>query len=258
LNKFNLALVTGATSGIGEALAKLLADKGISLLLTGRNQSKLEEMKQLLEPEVKVEIVPADLVSREDRKKIIQKIHERQVDLLINNAGFGLYGPAISNETKIYSDMIEVDITAVMELTLEAAKAMERGKYKGVILNVSSAAAFHILPNMAVYSAAKAFVNSFSLTVDIELRKKGIRVLAACPGRVATEFQSRASERKKSSQEGGLFMSAEFAAQQIWYQILSQQPIHIFDWRYRMATYLSYLVPRELSAKIGAMWMKRH
>lgn len=253
--KFNLALITGATSGIGEAVATLLASKGIPLLLTGRNHAKLEEMKSSLQ--TKVEIIAADLSSKEDRKKIISLIHDLKVDLLINNAGFGFYGEIVDVETEELLDMIELDVISVVELTAEAAKSMVKNSQKGVILNVSSVAAFHVLPNLAVYSASKAFLNSFSRAVDFELMDKGIRVLASCPGRVATGFQSRASGGKVKSAEGGLFMTSEFAADEIWNQVLSENPVRIFDWKYRLSTFMTHFIPTSWAAKIGRSFMKK-
>lgn len=252
---FNLALVTGATSGIGEALAKLLASKGVPLLLTGRNQAKLEELRSSLK--TKVEVIAADLSLKEDRKKIVDLIYDRKVDLLINNAGFGVYGEIVSAETEALLNMIELDVMAVVELTVGAAKSMKKNDQKGVIMNISSAAAFHVLPNFAVYSASKAFLNSFSYAVDFELMDAGIRVLASCPGRVATAFQSRASGGKIQAGKSGLFMTSEFAAEEIWRQIVNETPIHIFDWRYRLSTFLAYLVPTSWAAKIGRKFIKK-
>ena len=252
---FNLALITGATSGIGEALACLLASKGVSLLLTGRNQAKLEELKSSLKTEV--EIIAADLSVREDRKKVVDLIFERKVDLVINNAGFGTYGEVVEVDTEDLLDMINLDVSAVVELTVEAAKSMKKNDQKGVILNVSSVAAYHVLPNFAVYSASKAFLNTFSRSVDIELQDQGIRVLASCPGRVTTAFQSRASGGKVKSREGGLFMTKEFAAEEIWQQILNEKQIHIFDWKYRLTTFLAYLVPTSWAARVGRKFMRK-
>lgn len=253
--KFNRALITGATSGIGESLAILLASKGIPLILTGRNQAKLEELKSSLKTQI--EIVVGDLSSKEDRKVLVNKISEFKVDLLINNAGFGFYGEIVEVETDALLEMIELDVMAVVELTAEAAKSMVKNGQKGIIMNVSSVAAFHVLPNLATYSASKAFLNSFSRAVDFELMEKGIRVLASCPGRVATGFQSRASGGKVKSNDGGLFMTSEFAAKEIWKQILCEKPVHIFDWKYRFSTFMTYFIPTSWAARIGRSFMKK-
>lgn len=250
MKEFNRALITGATSGIGKALAELLAQKGIPLILTGRNFSKLEEIRRALNKKVPVEILVADLGIKEDRESIVKFLRDTQVDLLINNAGFGYYGSVLSRETSDWLNMLEVDVAAVLELTVEGAKALTTRGQRGIIMNISSAAAFQIFPHLAVYAASKAFLNSFSQSLDYDLKPQGIRVLIACPGKVATAFRARASGRALSVRAEGLFMSVEYAAKSIWNQIQNEKRLHIFDWRYRLGTYLSYLIPNAWLVKI--------
>lgn len=256
MHQFKRALITGATSGIGEALARLIASKGTALILTGRNHVKLNELKLELSHEVPVSVIVADLQSRRDRKELISFIKDNPVDLVINNAGSGLYGPAISKTSESLLGMLELDAAAVLELTVESAKMFSAAKEKGVIMNISSAAAFQIMPNFAVYSASKAFVNTFSQAIDYELKNQGIRVLTACPGKVATQFSSRASEGKVKTIAGGTVMTPEYAAKQIWNQIQSQKSLHIFDWKYAFSTFISYLFPKALVVWIASTFMK--
>lgn len=256
MRSFDLALVTGASSGIGEAFAELLADQGTALVISGRNQGRLNAVAERLRSKVEVSVVQADLSDVKERGKLVEVIKNRAPDLVVNNAGFGFYGEAVNLSTKKQMEMLEVDGAAVLELSLEGAKAMiEKGK-KGVILNVSSAAAFQIFPYFAVYAAVKAFVNSFSQSFDEEVRAKGVRVLAACPGVVATRFRKRASQGKQ--QESDPFaMSQEFAANELWKQIQLEKPIRTFDWKYRVATFFSrYLVPNKLIAKFAKKAIK--
>lgn len=254
--RFKRALITGATSGIGEALARIAASKGIALVLTGRNQIKLNELKNELSHQVPVEVLAVDLVSRQERKDVVYLIRDNPVDLLINNAGSGLYGPAITKNPQELLNMLELDAAAVLELTVEAAGAMLNAKQSGVIMNISSAAAFQIIPGLAVYSAAKAFVNSFSQSMDYELKEKGIRVLVACPGKVATQFSSRASGGKMKSEPGGTVMTTDFAANEIWNQIVKEKALHIFDWKYALSAFASSFIPTALAARIAASFMK--
>lgn len=241
--KFTLALVTGASSGIGEALCRLLASKGIELILSGRNQAKLQEIAAGLPTHA--EIIPADLANGATRSKIIEKIQQRVPDLVINNAGFGLYGEALSHSTKDQMEILAVNGNAVLEITLEAARAMINASKKGVILNVSSAAAMQVFPYFAVYSAAKTFVNQFSESLDWETRYHGVRILTSCPGMVATDFPNRAAKRPIGRQSDAHTMTAAYAAQEIWHQIETEKPLHIFNWRYRLATFASrYLIPK--------------
>ncbi len=246
---FSLALVTGASSGIGEALCHLLAGKGVELIIAGRNKERLQQLAAQLQ--VKATIVPGDLSLPADRLRLIEKIREAKPDLVINNAGYGLYGEALSYETQTQMDILKVDIDAVVELSLEAARKMVSSKKEGVIVNISSAAAFQVFPCFAVYAASKAFVNHFSESLDEELRHYGIRVLASCPGMVATHFRARASGEEISPGSSSLVMTASFAANEIWGQIEKRKPIHVFNWKYRLGTWLTrYLIPKKWAIKI--------
>ncbi len=249
---FKLALITGASSGIGESLAYLLADKGIDLILHGRNKAQLEKTARDLQSKVKVEILIADLAQPGERKKIIQALHEKKPDLVINNAGFGLYGEALTCETKELLDIVEVNSMAVLELTLEAARALSANGNKGVILNVSSSAGeIPVCPGFTVYSASKAMVNRFSQSLDEELKKKGIRVLVACPGFVRTNFRQRAGGGQgEDSAYSKLAMTREYAAQQIWRQIENLKPIHIFDWKTRFLVIGANIFPKKWVAAL--------
>lgn len=245
---FSKALVTGATSGIGEATARLLASKGISLILSGRNKEKLAALAK----ELRAVAVVADL--GESREPLISVIEEYIPDLVINNAGYGLYGEALSQARDNQLDILEVDAAAVLELSLAAAEALRNHGKEGVIMNVSSVAAFHPFPRFAVYAAAKAFVNHFSQSFDLEMRPYGIKVLAACPGMVSTRFRGRASLGKdRGENRSSMVMSADFAAKEIWWQICKGKPLHVFDYKYRLGVFIaSYLLPKRWVAKFLA------
>lgn len=249
MQKFRLALVTGATSGIGKALSHLLASKNISLILTGRDESALADLKKELS-HVNVTTIAGDLSSIRDRSALSYVIESNAPDLVINNAGFGLYGDAVSHPIAEQLNIMEVNGMAVLELTLVAGKALMKAGKPGVIMNISSAAAFQVFPGMAVYAASKAFVNSFSQSLDMEFEKNGVRVLASCPGFITTGFSKRASKGAGKTKPKIKPMSVEFAAQEIFWQIEKLKPLHIFDWRFRWATWLSYFVPKRLAATI--------
>lgn len=249
-HKFQLALITGASSGIGESLASLLADQGINLIIHGRDISRLENVADRLRSKVQVTILVADLAQADDRAKVVQCIHELQPDLVVNNAGFGMYGDALTHETSKQMDILMVDAAAVLEISLEAARTLVSFDKKGVVMNVSSAAAWPIFPAFAVYGACKAFVNQFSESFDEEVKHLGVRVLACCPGVVATGFRQIAGGGANRGDQMEP-MSAEFAAQEIWNQIQSGQKIRIIDWRYRALIFLvRYIMPKCLVAKV--------
>lgn len=244
VNQFSLALVTGATSGIGTALSRLLARKGINLILTGRNEAQLNALSIELGSLVAIQTIAADLSTIEDRHNIVRMIRKETPDLIINNAGFGLYGKAINHEVSEQLDIVDVNVTALLEFTLEGAKALKEKKKQGVILNVSSTAGFYTFPYMAVYTASKAFVNNVSQALDMEMQKSGIRILAACPGMVATNFSKRAGGKEETI-PGGIVMTPEYAAEEIWSQIIRRDPLYLFSRFYRWVTrYLVPLMPR--------------
>jgi uncharacterized protein len=243
---FSKALVTGATSGIGEAMANLLAAKAIPLVLTGRNAEKLASLQK----KMSAEVYPLELEKKESREQLGELVKLRKIDLVINNAGFGLYGEATSLPIEKQLEMVEVNCQAVLDLTLRAAKAMKDEGRRGVILNVSSAAAFQVFPNLAVYAATKAFLNSLSQSLDFELKDKGIRVLASCPGQVATDFSNRAAGRQVKGRSRFLDMTPEEAALALWEQIEKEERVHIFNWKYRFGTFLSGLLPTSVVAPL--------
>lgn len=243
---YKLALITGASSGIGKALAELLASMGINLILTGRDKDRLQELAERLASQVEVEMVVADLKDREERKKLTQIIQKKTPDLIINNAGFGLYGPTLSHSTEKSLELVEVDLLAVLEFSLEGARALMAKQKEGVIMNISSAAGFFPFPYFSVYSASKAFINQFSQSFDEEIREFNIRILTACPGMVKTSFRDRAGGKEEKTS----LMTAEFAALEIWKQIKQRKKIHIFDWRYRLGIFFSRLLPSQMLLKI--------
>ncbi|MEX1012442.1 MAG: SDR family NAD(P)-dependent oxidoreductase [Waddliaceae bacterium] len=237
------ALVTGATSGIGKELCHLLLKQGVSLIATGRDAKELEKYEGAI-------TLISDLTQVEDRKKLVSLIHEKKPDLVINNAGIGLYGDALDSPISDQMQLVEVNINALTELTLEAVKMMSAHQKMGVVLNVSSVAGFLPFPGNAAYAASKAFVTNFSVALDFECREKGIRILAACPGMVDTAFRTRAGGKEPHVSKSGV-MSARYAANQILWQIKKRKPVHIFDWKYRVGVFLmTYILPTAFTSKM--------
>lgn len=247
---FRLALVTGASSGIGESLCQLLAKQGVSLIITGRNQMALYHLADRLRCYVNVVVYPADLANDSDRQMIVRKIHELSPDLVINNAGFGLYGEAAHLSTKHQLEVLQVNAEALTEITLEGAKALLKSKTEGVIVNISSAAGFLPFPNFSIYAATKAYVNSFSQALDVELAPKGIRVLTACPGMVKTKFSLRASHGEQTANHQKK-MSSEYAAETIWKQIQKRKRINIFSGFYKWMIFLTnHVIPTSIVMRV--------
>ncbi len=193
--KTNYTLITGASEGIGYELAEIFAEKGHNLLLTARNEDKLKKIQNSLSAEYKIniEIITADLSIAQSPQKIFNFTYKRDifVDILINNAGFGLYGRFSETDFDIERSMINLNITALTELCKLFIPAMIK-KGSGKIMNVASTAAFFPGPQMAVYYAGKAYVLSFSESLSAELAQNHISVTALCPGPTRSQFMERA------------------------------------------------------------------
>lgn len=187
-NCYMYALVTGASSGIGEQIALLLAEKGYNLILTARRVEKLTALQKSITEKYSVNVITmfADLSKKEEVQNLHEKCKAYNITVLINNAGLGKIGFLSQTEQKDESFMIDTNITALYLLTKLFIKSME----KGHILNVSSIAAFQPDPKMAVYGATKSFVLNFSLAAGYELKKenKPLYISVLCPGPVNTEF----------------------------------------------------------------------
>jgi len=241
------ALITGATSGIGKAIAHFLASKGYRLCLTGRHN--LEDLEKI----PNTHAIPCDL--SKDRTPLVEYIRANAPDLVINNAGFGTYGSLISFETDVQLGMAEVMMNAVLELTMESAKALKSAGKAGVIMNISSAASFQPMPYFANYAACKAYVRALSEALDYELKDDGIRVLCSCPGVVRTDFRRRASGGKDVRTP--FEMTVDEAVLHIWRQIESGKAVEIFNWKYRCMIRLMRLLPRSFVNRMVASSMKR-
>jgi uncharacterized protein len=195
------ALVTGASAGLGEEFAIQLADLGVThLALTARRADRLEELKACLvaaNPSLRVDTIVADLADAAGVTKLIAALGKDGLDgfscdILINNAGFGDVGTFETSDSAKIESMLAVNIVALTRLTRWALPGM-LAKKAGWICNVGSTAGLIPLPTFAVYAATKAYVNSFSEALRIELHGSGVRVIALCPGPVETEFGQVAS-----------------------------------------------------------------
>jgi hypothetical protein len=185
------ALITGATSGIGQSFAAKLAKRGWSLILTGRNEEKLREMQKSLGGNI--EIIAADLAKKEDVFRVYEFCRGKDVDMLINNAGYGLFGKFEDTDLDDEINMINVNITALHILTKLFLRDFKKRDH-GTILNVASAAGFMSGPLMAAYYGSKNYVLKLSLAIWEELRRdrSNVKITVLCPGPVDTNFNNRA------------------------------------------------------------------
>lgn len=187
-------LVTGASSGIGADLARVLAGRGHGVTLVARREDRLRELAdELAGTGVRIEVVAADLSDAPPREALVRTVAERglDVDVLVNNAGFSTTGPVHASDPAAEVSMIRTDVEAVAHLcSLLVPGMVERGR--GAVLNVASTAAFQPLPGQAGYGGSKAFVLSYTRAMAQELRGRGVTATVLCPGPVETEFAAAA------------------------------------------------------------------
>jgi len=192
-------LITGATSGIGRSFALSLGSKGKSLILIGRNEKELKKLTHFLQVKRKVEVIPIqmDLTQTDSISKLERFLEKNkiQLEMVINNAGKGLYGPFKELDLEDQENLIDLNIKAFTKLSKTVIPFMDKG---GTLLQLASIAAFGPGPYMATYYASKAYVLSFSLALERELKKEGIKVAVLCPGPTRTAFFERAKMEKVS------------------------------------------------------------
>lgn len=208
------ALITGASSGIGLEMARLMAADKVDLVLVARSEDRLTTLADELKSRynVAVDVVSCDLSTLDGARTVVSALGGKPIDYLINNAGFGDFGAFIERDWEKLNEMVQLNITSLTRLThLLLPHMVERGS--GRILNVASTASFQPGPWMAVYYATKAYVLSFSDALSFELRKTGVSVTTLCPGATQSGFQALAEmENSKLVRGKNLPTSAEVAA----------------------------------------------
>lgn len=196
------ALVTGASRGLGRCFARTLAARKQNLVLVARSAAKLETLAHELRTahDIQVEIIPFDLAQNGAGQRLADELRRRelQIDLLVNNAGFGDQGRFNELSLERQVEGVNLQTTTVVELTHRLLPAMIERKSGGII-TISSMAGFQPIPFASVYSATKAFLTTFSLALEAEVKRYGVQVVTVCPGRlrVATEDAASSGERKK-------------------------------------------------------------
>ncbi len=249
-----VALVTGGTSGIGAAFARLLAARGYDLVLVARSIDRLDEMAAELRASGRtVEVLPADLADRNAVARVVERLSDptRPIDLLVNNAGFGIHASLLDTDISEFDRGFEVMCRTVFVLSGAAARGMvHRGS--GRIVNVSSTAGFL---TMGSYSSIKAWVTSYTESLAVELRGTGVGVTALCPGWVRTEFHDRAGIRS-SSIPNFMWLDAEQLVSAALRDVDRGTVISIPTLRYRALIGLARLAPksaiRSLSGAISS------
>ena len=250
-----LALVTGPTAGIGRCFAFQLAERGHDLVLVARNAEALEAVAAELRSAhgAEVEVLPADLSDRDELARVEHRLAatDRPVDLLVNNAGFGLKRPFLDNDVEEEQRMLDVLVVAVLRLTHAATRSMvARGS--GGVINVSSVAGY--LPR-GTYSAAKAYVTSLSRWADATYRDQGVRTMALCPGFTRTEFHERMDVSQESA-PSWLWLDADQLVRDALRDFDKGKAVSVPDVRYKAVTALATYVPSGLLARLQSLGRK--
>ncbi len=193
-----VVIVTGASSGIGEATAKLLAQHGAKLVLAARSQDKLTELVQELPGSL---VIPTDMTNEEQVKEMIRRTEEHfgRIDILINNAGRGYYAPIERIDMQEYRDLFEVDVVGPL-VAMQAALPLMRKQGTGMIVNISSGTTLMYRPGLGAYSSLKRALNALTLTARAELAQEGIIVSLVYPYITSTNFASVSTRRTESSE----------------------------------------------------------
>lgn len=258
--KGQTALITGASSGIGEAIARKLAAEGVNLVLVARSQDKLTKLSnELIEKNaIRSITLAADLSKPKCGTDILNQLNSRGifVDILINNAGFGTYGlfEAISPETE--QDEIMVNVASVVDMTHAFLPGMLQ-RQKGKILNIASTSSFQPVPYMATYAASKAFVLSFSEALWAEYYSRKIQVAALCPGAVETGFiDALGDESIRQTPIFSTTISPSQVANHALKALIGKKPIHIIGLKNWLMAFSVRFSPRALVVLIGEKMLR--
>jgi short-subunit dehydrogenase len=244
------ALVTGATSGIGAAYAKLLAKDKYDLVLVARDLPRLNTYAKELNKayKIKVETLQADLTKTAQLAKVEKRLssNAKPIEVLINNAGFGIKQSFADSEIKREQELLDVLVTAPMRLTHAVLPQMLK-RDRGVIVNVSSVASWIA---GGTYSAAKSYLTVFSEYLNTELKRTGIKVSALCPGFTRTEFHQRGKMRM-TGLPNFMWLSSDQVVAKSWKDAKVGKAICIPGWKYLILSTIARVAPRPIVRKAG-------
>jgi hypothetical protein len=245
-----IALITGATAGIGAQYARLLAKEGFDLILVARNKNRLASTAKSLNKEfgVKVEVLPADLTKPVQLEKVRKRLSDsrKPIEVLINNAGFGINKSFLVSDLSDEQGLLDVLVTAPMRLT-HAVLPIMKERNSGAIVNVSSVASWIAGGS---YSAAKSYLTVLTESLHTELRPTKIKISALCPGFTRTEFHER-GRMKMNGLPNFMWLSAEEVVSKSWRDVNAGKVISIPGWQYLILSSISRFGPRPMVRRIG-------
>lgn len=242
------ALVTGATAGIGESFTRLLATQGFNLVLVARDEVRLHERAAGLKEKFGAEsvVIVADLATEAGCAKVEDYIRTNEIEVLINNAGFGINKAFTMSDLAKEEEVLKVLVRTPMRLMHVALPAMKE-RNSGVVINVSSVASFIA---GGAYSASKAYLTVLSESLSTELAATNIKVSALCPGFTRTEFHQR-GRMKMAGLPNFMWLNSDVLVAKAWKDAISGKPVSIPGWQYKILVGIISLVPRTAVRHLG-------
>jgi short-subunit dehydrogenase len=242
------ALVTGATAGIGESFSRLLAAKNYNLVLVARDLPRLNERAAALEAKfgIKTHVIQADLATDEGCLRVENYILQNQIDVLINNAGFGINKAFTMSTLEVEQQLLDVLVRTPMRL-MHVALPLMKARNNGIVINVSSVAGYIA---GGTYSASKSYLTVLSESLNTELSATNVKVSALCPGFTRTEFH----QRGKMSMKGlpnFLWLNPDRLVEQSWRDALKGEAVSVPGWQYKLLVLIVQTVPRFIVRKVG-------
>ena len=247
------ALITGASSGIGEELARVFAREGWNLIIVARRIDRLNDLANELTAKFNIEAIPlqSDLSDSNHVNELYQTIIQKdiKIEVLVNNAGFGANGAFREIDMQKQENMINLNILALTKLThLLLPGMVSRGK--GAVLNIASTAAFQPGPFMAVYYASKAYVLSFSEAINNELKGTGVSCTALCPGPTQSEFQEKADVGDKPLFKMKTLATSKEVAEYAYKAMINKKSVAIYGLLNKIGVQLLRFTPRNIVVNI--------
>ena len=247
------AVITGASSGLGAIFADQLAKRGHSLVLAGRDEARLKAVAQRIDQNV--ELVVGDLGTTKGVEDLITQLANREIDVLVNNAGFGTYGPFAEIDAEREHELVAVNVDALVRLTHAVLpKMLARGR--GGILNVASTIAFQPGPYQATYGASKAFVLSLSQALWAETRGTGVTVTALCPGPTRTGFVDALGSDVSHTAVYRHLAAPEPVVAAGLKALDGGRAVVVPGWRNQMTFAFGHLTPGSLSARVTGRMLR--
>ncbi len=242
------ALVTGATAGIGESFTRLLATKGFNLVLVARDEARLHERAAGLKEKFGAQsvVIVADLATEAGCAKVEDYIRANEIEVLINNAGFGINKAFTRSDLAKEEEVLKVLVRTPMRLMHVALPGMKE-RNSGVVINVSSIASFIA---GGAYSASKAYLTVLSESLSTELSATNIKVCALCPGFTRTEFHQR-GRMKMAGLPNFMWLNSDFLVAKAWKDAISDKPVSVPGWQYKTLVGIISLAPRSIVRRLG-------